>query len=69
MWNYVGMGRNEQGLKFVLIKFTKSVTNLWHNLKIVGNDRMLIPVIEKALRVADFFGTRRTRSTRCTRKR
>ena len=55
MWNYVGMGRNEQGLKFAINQIQEIRDEFWHNLKIVGNDSYVNPVIEKALRVADFM--------------
>jgi len=55
MWNYVGMGRNEQGLKFAINQIQEIRDEFWHNLKIVGNDSYVNPIIEKALRVADFM--------------
>lgn len=55
MWDYVGMGRNEQKLKFAINSVQEIRDEFWHNLKITGNDSYLNPVIEKALRVADFM--------------
>lgn len=55
MWDNVGMGRNEQSLKNAITQIQEIRDEFWHNLKITGNDSYLNPVIEKALRVADFM--------------
>ncbi|MCE5304721.1 fumarate reductase/succinate dehydrogenase flavoprotein subunit [bacterium] len=55
MWDNVGMGRNEQGLKNAINQIQAIRDEFWHNLKVVGNDSYMNPVIEKALRVADFM--------------
>jgi succinate dehydrogenase / fumarate reductase flavoprotein subunit len=55
MWDNVGMGRNEQSLKKAITQIQEIRDEFWHNLKITGNDSYLNPVIEKALRVADFM--------------
>ena len=56
MWDYCGMVRNEEGLKkaFVLIKELEE--EFWKNLKVTGTDSELNQELEKAGRVADFFG-------------
>lgn len=55
MWEYVGMARNEEGLK----KATKLIRELkeefWKDVKVPGELNDLNPELEKAARVADFL--------------
>ncbi len=55
MWDYVGMARNRDGLKKAIGMIQELREEFWHDLKIVGPDSYLNPVIEKATRVADFM--------------
>lgn len=55
MWDYVGMSRNEQGLKTALELVPKLREEFWNNLTMVGEEGDLNIVLEKALRVADFL--------------
>jgi succinate dehydrogenase / fumarate reductase flavoprotein subunit len=55
MWDYVGMARNEKGLKIAIEKIGELREEFWQNLKIVGTAGNINPVIEKANRVADFM--------------
>ncbi len=55
MWEYVGMARNREGLKKAIGLIQELREEFWHDLKIVGPDSYLNPVIEKASRVADFM--------------
>ncbi len=55
MWDYVGMGRNEKGLKKVLEEVPKIREEFWENLTITGEPGDLNIVLEKASRVADFL--------------
>lgn len=55
MWDYVGMSRNEEGLKKA-IKLIKEVRDeFWKDVKITGELDNLNPELEKAGRVADFL--------------
>lgn len=55
MWDYVGMSRNRDGLKKAIGMIQELREEFWHDLKIVGPDSYLNPVLEKASRVADFM--------------
>lgn len=55
MWEYVGMGRNEAGLKKALELIPKLRDEFWQNVKIVGDRNYVNAEIEKAGRVADFL--------------
>ncbi len=55
MWNNVGMGRNEAGLKQALEIIPKIREEFWKNVKISGAQNELNPELEKAMRVADFL--------------
>lgn len=55
MWEYVGMGRNEAGLKKALELTSKLRDEFWQNVRIIGDKNYLNPEIEKAGRVADFL--------------
>ncbi|MCQ2152941.1 MAG: succinate dehydrogenase (quinone) flavoprotein subunit, partial [Bacteroidales bacterium] len=55
MWEYVGMARNEAGLKkaIELIKALKK--EFWSNVYIAGEQTVFNQELEKALRLADFL--------------
>ncbi|MEN0058094.1 MAG: fumarate reductase/succinate dehydrogenase flavoprotein subunit [Bdellovibrio sp.] len=55
MWEYCGMGRNEQGLKKALDLLPKLREEFWHNVRIPGDANYLNVELEKAGRVADFL--------------
>lgn len=55
MWEYVGMGRNEQGLKKVLSAIPDLKKEFWKDVKIPGDSSSINIELEKAGRVADFL--------------
>lgn len=55
MWDKVGMGRNEDGLKEALQLIPQIREEFWQNLTVTGTNEDLNIVLEKALRVADFL--------------
>jgi len=55
MWEYVGMGRNEKGLKEALKKIPALRTEFWKDLRVTGETGNINTELEKALRVADFL--------------
>ncbi|MBM2815611.1 MAG: Succinate dehydrogenase flavoprotein subunit [Ignavibacteria bacterium] len=55
MWEFVGMGRNEAGLKKALEKIPPIREEFWQNLTVTGEPGDFNIVLEKALRVADFL--------------
>jgi len=55
MWEYVGMSRNEEGLKKAMAEIKQIRTDFWNDVKIPGDKYSLNPELEKAGRVADFL--------------
>ncbi len=55
MWNYVGMTRNEQGLKKAMLEIKKIRNDFWSDVRIPGTKNSLNAELEKAGRVADFL--------------
>lgn len=55
MWNYVGMSRNETGLKTAIEKFRTLREEFWSDVYIPGSNEELNQSLEKAGRVADFL--------------
>ncbi len=55
MWDYVGMSRNEEGLKKAIKEIQKLRDEFWSDVKIPGELNNLNPELEKAGRLADFF--------------
>jgi succinate dehydrogenase / fumarate reductase flavoprotein subunit len=55
MWDYVGMSRNEQGLKKAIQMIRELREEFWRNVKIPGNDMDLNQTLERAGRLADFL--------------
>lgn len=55
MWEYVGMGRNEAGLKKAIVEIAKLREEFWKDVKITGELNEINPELEKAGRVADFL--------------
>lgn len=55
MWDYVGMGRNAEGLKTGIERIKEIRHEFWKNVKITGTNNEFNPELEKAWRVADFL--------------
>lgn len=55
LWDYVGMSRNENGLKYALEKIPEIREEFWQNVKITGVSHDFNQTLEKAKRVADFL--------------
>ncbi|MFH0842982.1 MAG: fumarate reductase/succinate dehydrogenase flavoprotein subunit [Bacteroidota bacterium] len=55
MWDYVGMSRNEEGLKKALSQVKELQEEFWKELNIPGSANELNQELEKAGRVADNF--------------
>jgi hypothetical protein len=55
MWDFVGMGRDAEGLKTAIEKLKEVKKDFWTNLRIPGNKETLNVELEKALRLADFI--------------
>ncbi len=55
LWNYVGMGRTEEGLKKALELIPKLREEFWKNVKVVGTKDSLNKNLEFAGRVADYM--------------
>lgn len=55
MWDYVGMARNEEGLKTAIEKIKEVKKKFWSDLRIPGDKNGLNLELEKALRLADFI--------------
>ena len=55
MWDFVGMGRDAEGLKTAISKLKELKKEFWTNLYIPGSGNDLNVELEKALRLADFI--------------
>ena len=55
MWNKVGMGRNEAGLKEAIAEITALKEEFYKEVNVPGSANEFNPQLEKALRVADFI--------------
>jgi len=55
MWEYCGMARNAEGLKYALSKIPDLREQFWRDVKVLGTDEELNQSLEKAGRVADFL--------------
>jgi len=55
MWEYVGMARNEEGLKKAMKEIKKIRTDFWNDVRIPGDKSSFNPELGKAGRVADFL--------------
>lgn len=55
MWDYVGMARNEEGLKKAIAMIQEIREDFWKDVRIPGDLDNLNPELEKAGRVADFI--------------
>ena len=55
MWEYVGMARNEAGLKKAIELIQDLKKEFWSNVYVAGETGVFNQELEKALRVADFL--------------
>lgn len=55
MWDYVGMGRNKEGLQKAIGMIQELRADFWKNVKVPGKNEMVNPELEKALRLADYL--------------
>ncbi len=55
MWEYVGMARNEEGLKKAMAEIKQIRTDFWNDVRIPGDKNSFNPELGKAGRVADFL--------------
>ncbi len=55
MWNYVGMARNDAGLKKAIEEIQALKKEFWENVYVPGDQFEFNQELEKALRLADFF--------------
>ncbi len=55
LWNKVGMGRNEQGLKEAISEIPKLREEFWQNVKIAGTANSMNKNLEFAGRTADYL--------------
>ncbi|MDX5419397.1 MAG: FAD-binding protein, partial [Hymenobacteraceae bacterium] len=55
MWDYCGMARNAEGLKFAKQEIRKLRDEFWQDVKVVGVNEEMNITLEKANRVADFL--------------
>jgi len=55
MWEYVGMARNEDGLKKAMREIKKIRNDFWNDVRIPGDKNSFNPELGKAGRVADFL--------------
>jgi succinate dehydrogenase / fumarate reductase flavoprotein subunit len=56
MWDYSGMSRNEEGLKKALKLIDELKEEFWKDVKVPGTNDEINQELEKAGRVADYFG-------------
>jgi succinate dehydrogenase / fumarate reductase flavoprotein subunit len=55
IWDYCGMARNEEGLKFAISEVQKIRQEFYANVRVPGSPNGMNPELEKACRVADFI--------------
>lgn len=55
MWEFVGMGRNKEGLQKAIILIRELKEQFWKDVKITGETGEVNPELEKAGRLADFI--------------
>lgn len=55
LWEYVGMSRNEAGLKKALEEIPKLRQEFWENIKVAGSGETLNQNLEEAGRLADYL--------------
>ena len=55
MWEYVGMARNEAGLKKAIVELDRIKKEFWSNVYVAGEEGNFNQELEKALRLAHFI--------------
>jgi succinate dehydrogenase / fumarate reductase flavoprotein subunit len=55
LWNHVGMGRDEEGLKKALVEIPKLRDEFWQNVKVAGTAESMNKNLEFAGRVVDYM--------------
>lgn len=55
MWDYVGMARNEEGLKKAIVQIKELREEFWKDVFVPNTNEEFNQELEKALRVADFL--------------
>ncbi|MES4792998.1 MAG: fumarate reductase/succinate dehydrogenase flavoprotein subunit, partial [Chloroflexota bacterium] len=55
MWDYCGMSRNAEGLRYARRRVAELREEFWRDVKVLGEGETLNQSLEKAGRVADFF--------------
>lgn len=55
MWEYVGMARDEEGLKKAIVEIQALKEEFYKNVKVPGSQYEFNQELEKALRLEDFF--------------
>ena len=55
MWDFVGMGRNKEGLETAIKRIAEIKKEFWSNVRIPGNEKGMNIELEKASRLADFI--------------
>jgi len=55
IWDYCGMSRTAEGLRFALEKIPRMREEFWRDVRVLGNGDDFNQSLEKAGRVADFF--------------
>ena len=55
MWEYVGMARNEAGLKKAIEQIGELRKEFWKTVRVPGTNEEFNQELEKALRLVDFF--------------
>jgi succinate dehydrogenase / fumarate reductase flavoprotein subunit len=55
LWDYCGMARNAEGLRTAKKRIPEIRAEFWENAMVVGRNEDLNPVLENALRVAEFL--------------
>lgn len=55
MWDFVGMARNDEGLRTALQRIPEIREEFWENVRVPGSAETLNQSLEMAGRVADFF--------------
>ena len=55
MWEYCGMSRNAEGLRFAKAEIQQLRKEFWSDLKLAGTETEMNQALEKAGRVADFL--------------
>ena len=55
MWEYVGMARNEEGLKKAIEEIDALREEFWKTVRVPGTNEEFNQELEKALRLVDFF--------------